>query len=241
MKSAERTLELFEAFATVQKSLTLSELARQMGIPVSTCFGLVRTLESRGYMYAIKPRGGFYPTKRLLDLARTIAEHDPVLERIEPVLKELRDKTGETVTLAKRQGHKIVYLDVFESPQLIRYSPQAGEFRSLYTSSGGKAILGSLAANVREELLAGVRLRKFTPASLTTRKELEADIEQSQQRGWYSNFGEVVPDLMAVAIPVQLNGDWYGVSIVGPIHRMQPELEKCLQALRQAGGELAGG
>lgn len=240
MKSAERTLELFEAFAAAKKSLTLSELARLMEIPVSTCFGLVRTLESRGYMYAIKPRGGFYPTKRLFDMARTIADHDPVLERVEPILKELRDRTGETVTLAKRQGHKIVYLDVFESPQLIRYSAQVGEFRSLYTSSGGKAILGSLDEDVREDLLAGVRLKKFTDSSITNRRDLENDIEESRARGWYSNRGEVVVDLMAVAIPVQLNDDWYGVSIVGPIHRMQPELEKCLKALRLAGKALLG-
>src|SRR5437868_1239933 len=117
MKSAERTLDLFEAFAAAKKSLSLSELARLMAIPVSTCFGLVRTLESRGYVYAIKPRSGFYPTKRLLDMARVIADNDPLLERVEPILSELRDKTGETVTFAKRQGHKIIYLDVFESPQ----------------------------------------------------------------------------------------------------------------------------
>lgn len=238
MKSAERTLDLFEAFAAAKKSLSLSELARLMAMPVSTCFGLVRTLEARGYIYAIKPRSGFYPTKRLLDMARVIADHDPLLERVEPILKELRDKTGETITLAKRQGHRIIYLDVFESPQLIRYSAQVGEFRSLYTSSAGKAILGSLDEAERGELLAGVKLKRYTSTSNTTARELAADIAKSGARGWYANMGEVVEDLMAVAIPVRLNDDLYGVSIIGPIHRMQPELEKCLKALKQAGKAL---
>lgn len=238
MKSAERTLDLFEAFANAKKSLSLSELARLMAMPVSTCFGLVRTLESRGYVYAIKPRSGFYPTKRLLDMARIIADHDPLLERVEPILKELRDKTGETVTLAKRQGHRIIYLDVFESPQLIRYSAQVGEFRSLYTSSAGKAILGSLDEAERRELLAGVKLKRYTGTSNTTARELTADIAKSSARGWYANIGEVVEDLMAIAIPLKLNDDLYGVSIIGPIHRMQPELEKCLKALQQAGKQL---
>jgi IclR family transcriptional regulator, acetate operon repressor len=241
MKSAERTLDLFEAFASSQKSLSLSELARLMKMPVSTCFGLVRTLESRGYVYAIKPRSGFYPTKRLLDMARVIAAHDPLLERAEPILQELRDKTGETVTLAKRQGNRIIYLDVFESPQLIRYSAQIGEFRSLYTSSAGKAILGSLDEAERREILAGVKLRKYTANSLVTQRDLEADIVRSAKRGWYANMGEIVEDLMAVAIPLKLNDDWYGVSIIGPIYRMQPELEKYLKVLQHAGKALASG
>lgn len=241
MKSAERTLDLFEAFASSQKSLSLSELARLMKMPVSTCFGLVRTLESRGYVYAIKPRSGFYPTKRLLDMARVIAAHDPLLERAEPILQELRDKTGETVTLAKRQGNRIIYLDVVESPQLIRYSARIGEFRSLYTSSAGKAILGSLDETERREILTGVKLRRYTANSLVTQRDLEADIVRSAKRGWYANMGEIVEDLMAIAIPLKLNDDWYGVSIIGPIYRMQPELEKCLKALQHAGKSLASG
>jgi DNA-binding IclR family transcriptional regulator len=238
MKTAERTLDLFEAFAAAQKSLSLSELARLMEIPVSTCFGLVRTLESRGYVYAIKPRGGFYPTKRLLDIARIVADHDPLLERVEPVLQELRDKTGETVTFAKRQGHKIIYLDVHESPQLIRYSAQVGEFRSLYTSSAGKAILGTLPDAERRELLAGVKLKRYTATSNTTVRDLEADLAASRERGWYANIGEVVEDLMAIAIPLRINEDLYGISIIGPIHRMQPEVEKYLKLLKLAGRQL---
>ncbi len=238
MKSAERTLDLFEAFAKARKALSLSELARLMEIPVSTCFGLVRTLEGRGYVYAIKPRGGFYPTKRLLDIARVIADHDPLLERIEPILAELRDKTGETVTFAKRQGHKIIYLDVFESPQLIRYSPQVGEFRSLYTSSAGKAILASLDETERKILLEGAKLKRFTAASITSAVELETNLREGRARGWYANIGEVVEDLMAIAIPLQINDDLYGLSIIGPIHRMKPEMDKCLKALQQAGSAL---
>lgn len=240
MKSAERTLELFEAFAAAQKSLSLSELARLMEIPVSTCFGLVRTLESRGYVYAIKPRGGFYPTKRLLDLARVIAGHDPLLERVEPVLCELRDRCGETVTFSKRQNRKIIYLDVYQSPQLIRYSANAGEFRNLYTSSAGKAILGSMEEKERAELLAGVKLKRYTATSNTTLRELEADLAASRERGWYANMGEVVDELMAVAIALRLNDDLYSVSIVGPINRMQPDLDKYLKLLKQAGKQLTG-
>jgi IclR family acetate operon transcriptional repressor len=66
MKSAARTFDLFETFAKMQTPLSLSDLARQMKMPVSTCFNLVRTFESRGFLYSLGSRRGLYPTKRML-------------------------------------------------------------------------------------------------------------------------------------------------------------------------------
>lgn len=234
MKTVERTLELFEAFAAQRKSLSLSELARHMDIPVSTCFGLVRTLERLGYVAALKPRGGYYPTKRLFDIARAISDSDPLLERIEPVLSELRDKTGETVIFVQRQQARVMFLDVFESPQPIHFTARAGEFRDIYNTSVGKALLGAMAPAERAELLAQARLARVTPFSKTSVKELESELAASQERGWYLNMGETVADVMAVGMALTINDHPYAVSVVGPIHRMNPVLNRRVKALQQA-------
>ena len=49
VKSALRTLTVFEVFAQQQAPLTLSELARALGIPISSCHGLIATLQNEGY------------------------------------------------------------------------------------------------------------------------------------------------------------------------------------------------
>ena len=74
--SAERTLNLFEAFEASGKPLALSELAQRMNVPVSSCHGLVQTLVARGYLDAVSRRKDFYPTRRLFDLAQTDV-HNP--------------------------------------------------------------------------------------------------------------------------------------------------------------------
>ena len=134
MKSAARTFDLFETFAKVQAPISLSELARQMKMPVSTCFNLVRTFEARGFLYSLGSRRGLYPTKRMLQLVTTIAQHDPVGTRVFHALSELRDKTGETVVLSKRHGDKVVYMEVFESSHRIRYSAAVGEIRDIHAN-----------------------------------------------------------------------------------------------------------
>jgi IclR family transcriptional regulator, acetate operon repressor len=237
VKTAGRTLDLFEAFARAAKPLSLSQLARAIGAPVSSCFGIVRTLEARGYLYEVKARGGFYPTKLLYEHARVIAGHDPLSEHLVPLLEKLRDQTGETVLVSKRLERQAVYLEVLESPHSIRYSPKVGEFRPLHASASGKALLGSLAPAARSALLAGMKLPRVTSRTITSRAALEADLEKGRARGWYLTRGETVPDLMALSVPVAVNGEIYSVALAGPIHRMDGALKrhaKLLTELRAA-------
>jgi len=231
VKTAGRTLDLFEAFAREGKPLSLSQLARAIDAPVSSCFGIVRTLEARGYLYEVKARGGFYPTRLLFEQARLIARHDPLAERFLPLLEILRDQTGETVLLSKRLDRQAVYLVVLDSLHSIRYSPKVGEFRPLHASASGKALLGSLSPVLRNEMLGGMKLPRVTSRTITSRAALEADLAQGRARGWYVTHGETVADLMALAVAVTLSGEIYSVALAGPMHRMESALKRYAKLL----------
>jgi DNA-binding IclR family transcriptional regulator len=233
VKTAGRTLDLFEAFARERKPLSLSQLARAIDVPVSSCFGIVRTLEARGYLYEVKARGGFYPTKLLFEHARAIASHDPLVERFVPMLEKLRDQTGETVIMGKRLDRQAIYLEVLESPHSIRYSPQIGEFKPLHASATGKALLGGMTPQSRNELLARMKFVKVTPHTITSRAALEADLEKGKERGWYLTKGENIADLMAIAVPVAVNGETYSVALAGPMNRMEGEAKRHAKLLTE--------
>ena len=109
-KIVERTLDCFELFADQQRPLSLSEISKLLGIPPSSCHDVLSALRQRGYLNELTPRGGYYPTLRLHDIAKTIAEHDPVLLRAEVILKSLRDALDESVLLAKANGLQATYL-----------------------------------------------------------------------------------------------------------------------------------
>lgn len=234
VKTAARTLDLFEAFATAQKPLNLSELAQTLQIPVSSCFALIRTLENRGYVYTLASRKGIYPTKRILDVANTIAAHDPVLERVEPVLSSLRDDTGETIVFSKRQGEHVVYLDVYEAASSIRYSAKVGEFRMLHSCSPGKGFLAAMDDEELEKTLSSLELTRLTPFTLTTIKALRADLDVSRERGWYCNIDESLEGLMGLAATVYLGGELYGITIAGPVYRIKPKMDVQVKALLKA-------
>jgi DNA-binding IclR family transcriptional regulator len=231
VKTAVRTLKIFELFASRQQPLVLSELAEQLEIPVSSCSLLIRTLLERGYLYEVARRAGYYPTRRVFDYATSIVAHDPVMQRVRPVLEALRDETAETVTLAKLQGHRLIYLLVLDSPQVIRPAIAAGTLRPVHSTATGKALLSTLDDESRQALLEQAGLAKLTPKTIVSRSKLEAQLKQSSADGWYQNEGESVPELNGVAVPLKFNNDAYAISVMGPSYRMAGRHQTIAQML----------
>ena len=181
VKTALRVIEIIETYAREKRALPLSELARLLDVPVSSCLALIRTLTGLGYLYETGRRQGYYPTGRLLAMAQRIARADPVLDRVYPSLVELRDATKETVVFAKlSQDARVVYLDVLDSPHTIRYAPVAGEFKSIHANSLGKALISLLDEPARAAMLADVEMTRYNERTLTTPAQVEADIGSSQ-------------------------------------------------------------
>jgi DNA-binding IclR family transcriptional regulator len=231
VKSADRTVQILEAFAAAGEPLGIAELARRLAIPVSACYGLMRTLELRGYLYELGLRKGWYPTLRWLQKARAVAEHDPMLERVAPLLDELCAATGETVVLGKRSGSMVTYLNVAESANSIRYSAQVGERKPLHSSSAGKALLGAMPPTERAALLDTLKLPRVTPGTIVRRDLLEKDLAAGAKRGWYATRGENVADVHAIGAPVRIDGELYAVVVAGPAHRFEGALKAHAAAL----------
>ncbi len=231
-RSSMRSLAVFEAFRAAGRPLSLSELARMTDIPVSTCHGVMRSLERGGFLYVVDGRE-VYPTRRLWDIAEEIRARDPVARRLEPALSALRDETDETVILGTRQADAVLYLLVLESGQSIRYSSRAGEHKPLHSSAIGKVLLAELPAEALEQWLAGRRLERVTERSIVSARQLRADLELARERGYCVTRGENVSDVMAVAAPLRLGASVLGVAIAGPLHRMEPNEAKMGKRLLQ--------
>lgn len=219
-RSPIRSLEVLDAFRVARHPLSLSEIARLARLPVSTCHGIVRALEHHGFLYFLTPREA-YPTRRLWDIASVIESHDPVAARLAPRLQALRDQTGETVILGTRQHDQVLYLQVVESTQSIRYSSRAGEFKPLHSSAIGKCLLGTLAPAELDSWLATHLLPRVTETTLTDADSLRCDLTAARVRGCSVTRGENVADVMAIARPLQLGSLALAIAVAGPIHRME--------------------
>lgn len=221
IKTAGRTLDLFELFSRELRPLRLSEVAQLLDAPVSSCFQLIKTLERRGYVYALKLKS-YYPTKQLWQRAQAIAAHDPIVMLLAPAMEKLRDASGESVVLGQRSGKDVVMLEVVESPHLIRFTGHPGAVREMHCSALGKALLATMTAPERDSCLPADPLPARTATTITRRAALDAELARSLKRGWYEVRGESVSELHAIAVPLCLGTSQLALCLAGPVTRLAP-------------------
>ncbi|ERL49194.1 IclR family transcriptional regulator [Halomonas huangheensis] len=231
VRQVENMLRFFEFFSAEQTPATLTQLSSALSLPMSSTSNLVSTLREHGYLYEIRRRGGFYPTRRMFDVSQRIMDGDPVLNMVRDHMADLRSETGETVLLARRDGNEVIYLDTQVSTKGVRYSAQAGERRPVYAISSGKAILSALSDNDLKAELEAMDYSKAASNSITDPDELFRTITESRRRGWFLNATEFTPEVSGVGMLLEVAGQKIGLSVAGPNYRMEGRHEEIAAAL----------
>lgn len=232
--SPERVFAILEMFERERRPLSLKELAEYCQIPTSTCHALVHTLIKRAYLYQTGHRKELYPTRRLYDMGATFVANDVVLQRLLPVMEVLRESTEETVILGKRHEDNVLYLEVLEGPQTIRYSARVGERKPLHSTSIGKTILAGMKPEEIRHWFEQSPPPRVTEKTITNYARFMDDLEQGYKHGYFITRGENVPDVTAVSIPISVNNQLFGLAVAGPSHRVEARFDTVIHAMQDA-------
>jgi IclR family transcriptional regulator, acetate operon repressor len=240
VKSALRTLQILETFAAVKRPMTLGEIAGSLAAPKSSCLALLVTLAQHGYMYRSGPGPSWYPSRRWLDGAQVVADHDPIATWVRRALERLRDATGETAIHAVLVDDRSVYLDVVESRELVRYTARVGDTKPLHVSASGRAQLALLDEERLRALVAQLPLDRHSPRSLTSRRALWKEIAETRTRGWSANLGEFRADVASVGAGFGVQDSAHALVIAAPLHRTESRVAAWGRLLRKEADALAG-
>src|SRR3546814_17052996 len=81
VKQVQYAFSILEFFSERRNPATLSEISDHFGWPRSSTFNLIETLSLGGYLYEPKFRAGYYPTRKLFNLAHANIVAGPISER----------------------------------------------------------------------------------------------------------------------------------------------------------------
>lgn len=231
--AAARTMTLLEVFAREKRELSNSDLARLMDLPESSCSDLLHTLHEMGYLLRTARSRRFYPTARLLMVAKEISASDPLYAVGAEACELLRDRTGETGLCGRLENGVVKVIALSEGRHALRYMQHVGDKLALHVSALGKAIL---AVGTPEEAARQLRLkplRVLASGTLTDLAALEAQVERAREQGWIWVENEGSEGLSAVAVAGQIGGETLALSVAGLTHRMRDQRERCLEALQE--------
>jgi DNA-binding IclR family transcriptional regulator len=184
----------------------LAELCDRTGLPRATAHRLAAGLEVHRLL-ARDTEGRWRLGPALSELAARVS--DPLLAAGATVLPRLREITGESVQLYRREGTSRVCIAAMEPPAGLRDTVPVGARLPMTAGSGAKVLLAYSDDATRAAVLPTA---KFTDRALA----------EVRRRGWAQSAAEREPGVASVSAPVH---DAHGaviaaISVSGPIDRM---------------------
>jgi DNA-binding IclR family transcriptional regulator len=223
IQAVDRAAALLKAVADSRQPPTVVELAERTGLNRSTAWRLLATLDQQGLVERDPVTQRYSLGYAILQMAAG-GDHDALVRRARPVVERLATTTGETASLAVAKRFELVYVDQVEAPTVM--SPNwLGRPAPLHATSSGKAFLAWLPPEERAALLTPGRLKRYTSTTITTRPQLEHELEAVRRDGYSICVGELEETLWGVSAAV-LNERERPVAIVtvwGPQHRVSRE------------------
>ncbi|WP_129778401.1 IclR family transcriptional regulator [Peristeroidobacter soli] len=232
--AAARTLAVFEVFAREKRELLKSELARLLDLPESSCSDLLNTLHELGYVSRTVSTKRFYPTGRLIEIAKSIAEYDEVLMIGTEATALLSGQSSETCFFGEIDDTEVRIVAVSEGSHRLRYVVLPGDRVSIHATAIGKALLGGLDDEERDRVLRLKPLRALTEATKTSPEQLEKEIKAHQKLGYYQAVGEGRQGVSSFAVHGWIGPRLVGLAMVGPSDRFVSNKNAYLKQLKEA-------
>jgi DNA-binding IclR family transcriptional regulator len=232
--TAERALQVFQIFAREGRPLTNSEMARYLDIPDSSCSDLMFTLRQAGFLIRMPKSRHFHATSLLLNIAKGIADTDPLQKFAAEALELLVSQSGESAMCGHLDGNKVKILACQESPKRLRYVLKPGTLLEVQSTALGKALLGAMGRAERNAVIEELPMVAATPRTIINRDALRAEIEAGERTQCYIAQDEGGEDIFAVGIAGKVANRLTALSICGPSHRMAKNVDACVEILRAA-------
>lgn len=193
-------------WAVAESPCGLAELCNRTGLPRATAHRLAVGLE----VHRLLERGAegrWRVGPALGELAGTTT--DPLLDAAALILPRLRDKTGESVQLYRRDGLHRICVAAAEPPSGLRDTVPVGARLPMTAGSGAKVLVAWADPAVQRAVLSDSVFGERTLIDV-------------RRRGWAQSVAEREAGVASVSAPVRdpSGGVVAAVSVSGPIDRM---------------------
>lgn len=198
----DRALEVLECFNTEKAEWGITELSRRTGLGKSRVFRILKTLEGRGFAEKNEETGRYRLGLKVFELGQVVGGTIDLRREVGPILRELSQRTGGTSLVRIVDRDETVTLDAVPSSRTLRAIPPIGVRYPIYYGACGKIFLAFMDPQERSRRLKGVRLRRYTRASITSMAVLLQEVEKVRQQEYAVSDEESIVGLRAVAVPV---------------------------------------
>jgi DNA-binding IclR family transcriptional regulator len=197
----ERVVRIFECFEPDVRVLTVSDISRRSGLPLSTASRLCEDLVGHGLL-SRDERRRLRVGVRLWELASRASPTLGLREAALPFMEDLHAVVGHHTQLGVLDHDEVLFVERLSAPgAVINVTKIAGRL-PLHASSSGLVLLAHAPASVQERVIAGP-LEVFTEHGLRDGRTLRRFLAEVRRQGYAYCPGFIHPDAAGLAVPVR--------------------------------------
>ncbi len=197
----EKSVAVIDLLARTKGRLTQTEIVKATGFNKSSAHRILAILIGSDLVHYDEQDRTYSTGPKLLSWARSAWEKIDLGLIEDQDLIDLAEKTGMNVALSVRSEHTATFIRT-RVPHPYRLAVKTGGQSELHNTAAGKVLLTYMTDEQRTAYFEQAHLERFTETTLTTREDLERDMDAIRTRGYAISDREEFFQVVGIAVPI---------------------------------------
>lgn len=221
IQSLGKMMAVLECYSTVNRHLSLAQVAAMAGLPRPTAHRLLSAMKEIGFIEQDARTGTYGLGIRLFELGNIALANMDLLREAKPFIDRLAKLSGETSHLGVFNGFEVVVVEREDPAERAWRGVRPSESAPAHCTGVGKALLAFQRPEVIEQVIAA-GLKAYTSTTRSTPEALRKELAAIRKRGYAIDDAEHQVWVRCVAAPIRnaLGHVFASVSVTGPADRM---------------------
>jgi DNA-binding IclR family transcriptional regulator len=225
VQTIERASSILDILGQSSQGISIRELSAKLKLPKGTSHRLLSSLSYFGYARQDPKTKDYFLGLKLVELGQLLLSQLDLRKEAEPFLRDLAERTRETVHLVFLDRNEIVYIDKVETDQNssgLRMASRVGLRNPAHSCAVGKVLLSHLSGEELNSIIKEKGLGKRTENTITNPAQLREYLKNVRAQGYAIDDEENEKGIRCVAAPVYNEGGKAvaAISISGPAFRV---------------------
>jgi IclR family pca regulon transcriptional regulator len=195
-----RGVRVMECFRDDRNGLSVSDVAKRVGIPRASARRALLTLAGLGY---VEDRGRAYAlTPKILTLASAFLTSNAVATVMQPIVESVAREIGEACSAAVLDGDDIVFVARANPQRIVSVGLEIGYRLPAFSTAVGRVLLGALSDEEIDARLKRAKPTRYTDRTVTSLAEIRKAIRAARNDGYSAVDQEVELGFRSIAVPV---------------------------------------
>lgn len=218
IQSVSHALDVLEELCKAAGEVGVTELSKRLKLHKNNVFRLLATLELRGYVDQNKETEDYRLGVKALQMGQSYLTQSTLVGRATPILRELSEAIGETVSLAVLQAGQVQFPVSIESKRPVKAAPRIAISFPAKLNAAGRLLTAQLSDAALTEVLAGNTVQDAA---------IRSQLNELRSTGQIIDRGAIEADVVSICKIIRSNNG----EAVGAIEVLIPQYRAKIDSL----------